>query len=70
MTKVFLRQGESIENLLKRFRKKVTRDRVLSEAKKKRYFVSKSEQRRIAKRKAQRRERRRKWRLERRRRDY
>ena len=52
MTKVFLRQGESIENLLKRFRKRVTRDRVLSEAKKKRYFVSKSEQRRIAKRKA------------------
>ena len=61
MTKVFLRQGESSENLLKRFRKKVTRDRVLSEAKKKRYFVSKSEQRRIAKRKAQRKERRRRW---------
>jgi small subunit ribosomal protein S21 len=61
MTKVYLRQGESPENLLKRFRKKVIRDRVLSEAKKKRYFVSKSEQRRMAKRKAQRRERRRQW---------
>jgi small subunit ribosomal protein S21 len=61
MTKVYLRQGESPENLLKRFRKKVTRDRVLSEAKKRRYFVSKSEQRRIAKRKAQRKERRRRW---------
>jgi small subunit ribosomal protein S21 len=61
VTKVFARQGESIENLLKRFRKKVTRDRILSEAKRKRYFVSKSEQRRIDKRKAQRKERRRRW---------
>ena len=66
MTKVYLRQGESIENLLKRFRKTVTRDRILSEAKKKRYFVSKSEQRRLAKRKAQRKERRRQWKLQRR----
>jgi ribosomal protein S21 len=48
--------------LLKRFRKKVTRDRVLSDAKKKRYFVSKSEPRRIALRKAKRRERKRLWR--------
>jgi small subunit ribosomal protein S21 len=61
VTKVFARQGESIENLLKRFRKKVTGDRILSEAKRKRYFVSKSEQRRIDKRKAQRKERRRRW---------
>jgi small subunit ribosomal protein S21 len=66
MTKVYLRKGESPENLLKRFRKKVTRDRILSEAKKKRYFVSKSEQRRMAKRKAQRRERRRRWKAQRR----
>ena len=65
MTKVFLRQGESPESLLRRFRKKVIRDRVLSEAKKKRYFVSKSEQRRIAKRKALRKERRRQWKLQR-----
>ena len=64
MTKVVLRPGESPENLLKRFRKRVTRDRILSEVKKKRYFVSKSEQRRIAKRKAQRRERRRRWKQE------
>ncbi len=61
MTKVRLREGESQESLLKRFRKKVSRDRVLSEAKKKRYFVSKSEQKRIARRKAIRRERRRRW---------
>jgi small subunit ribosomal protein S21 len=57
-----LRPGESQESLLRRFRKKVTRDRILSDAKKKRYFVSKSEQRRIALRKARRRERKRMWR--------
>jgi small subunit ribosomal protein S21 len=51
--------------LLKRFRKKVTRDKVLSEARKRRFFMSKSEQRRIALRKAIRRERRRKWKQER-----
>jgi small subunit ribosomal protein S21 len=66
MTKVVLRQGESPESLLRRFRKKVSRDRVLSEAKKKRFFVSKSEQRRIARRKAERRERRRRWKQQRR----
>jgi small subunit ribosomal protein S21 len=48
--------------LLRRFRKKVARDRILSEAKRKRYFVSKSEERRIAQRKAMRRERKRLWR--------
>ena len=56
MTRVELRSGESQESLLERFRKKVTRDKVLSEARytkgtkgrKKRFFVSKSEQRRIA----------------------
>ena len=67
MTKVTARRGESTESLLKRFRKKVIRDRVLTEAKRKRFFVSKSEQRRIALRKAIRRERKRQWKLERRR---
>jgi hypothetical protein len=38
----------------------------LSDVKKKRFFVSKSEQRRIAQRKAIRRERRRRWRMNRR----
>jgi small subunit ribosomal protein S21 len=66
MTKVWLRSGESPESLLKRFRKKVIRDRVLSDAKKKRFFVSKSEQRRIAQRKAVRRDRKRQWRIKRR----
>ena len=63
---VKLRPGESQENLLKRFRNKVTKSRVLSDARKKRWFVSKSEQRRIAKRKgirkAKKRERKRAWR--------
>jgi ribosomal protein S21 len=59
MTQVVRRPGESFEDLLKRFRKKVSRSRILSEAKKHRYFVSNSEKRRIALRKAIRRERRR-----------
>jgi len=66
MTTVVLRSGESQESLLRRFRKKVTKDRILSDAKKKRFFVSKSEQRRIARRKAIRRERKRQWRQRRR----
>jgi small subunit ribosomal protein S21 len=66
MTRVVRRDGESPESLLKRFRKRVTRDRILSDAKKKRWFVSKSEQRRIALRKAKRRERKRLWKQRRR----
>lgn len=64
MTEVVLRPGESQESLLRRFRKSVTRDRILSDVKKKRFFVSKSEQKRIARRKAVRRERKRQWRLQ------
>ena len=66
MTKVVLRSGESQASLLKRFRKNADGDRVLSDARKKRYLVSKSEQRRIALRKARRRERKRLWRQRRR----
>jgi len=65
VTKVVNREGESPEGLLKRFRKRVTQDGILSTVKKKRFFVSKSEQRRMARRKAIRRERRRQWREER-----
>jgi small subunit ribosomal protein S21 len=68
MTQVIRQEGESIEHLLKRFRKQVIRDKIMSDVKKKRFFVSDSEKRRLALRKAKRRERRRKWRLERRRR--
>lgn len=66
MTSVVLKPGESQESLLRRFRKKVIRDRILSTVKKKRYFVSKSEQRRIARRKAENRERKRQRREKRR----
>jgi small subunit ribosomal protein S21 len=59
MTSVVLRSGESQESLLRRFRRKVQKARILSEARKKRFFMSDSEKRRIAKRKAIRRERRR-----------
>ena len=54
-----LRPGESQAQLLKRFRKEVQKARILSTARKKRYFVSNSRERRIAERKAKRRERRR-----------
>jgi small subunit ribosomal protein S21 len=66
LTRVYLQDGESQESLLRRFRKRVTRDGILSTVKRKRFFVSKSEQRRLAHRKAIRRERRRQWRERRR----
>jgi small subunit ribosomal protein S21 len=56
---VKLRRGESPSSLLKRFRKKVAKARILSEAKRKRHFTSNSEKKRIARRKAARRQRRR-----------
>lgn len=52
---VTLRNGESQDQLLKRFRKKVVKSGVLSTIRNKRWFVSKSEQRRIDKKKAARR---------------
>ena len=52
MATVDLRPGESQEQLLKRFRKEVTRTRVLSTARKKRWFTPPSEVRRIQKQKA------------------
>ncbi len=55
---VELRPGESQEGLLKRFRKDVVRDRILSTYRKKRWFVSKSEDRRLAKQRAARKARR------------
>jgi len=66
LTRVVLRPGESQESLLRRFRKKVTQDRILSDVKKKRFFVSKSEKRRRARLKAMRRERQRRRREQRR----
>ena len=55
---VVLRSGESQESLLKRFRKEVADSRVLSTFRKKRGFVSKSEEKRKAKQRAARKARR------------
>jgi small subunit ribosomal protein S21 len=52
MARVVLRPNETQESLLRRFRKAVVRDRVLSEVRKRRWFMSPSEQRRLAKKKA------------------
>ena len=49
---VTLRPNESQEQLLKRFRKKVAKSGILSTVRRKRWFVSKSELRRIQKKKA------------------
>jgi small subunit ribosomal protein S21 len=56
---VVLRQNESQDQLLKRFRKKVAKSGILSTVRRKRWFVSKSELRRIQKKKAIRRYKRR-----------
>jgi len=55
---VELRPGESQEALLKRFRKEVVKGRILSTYRKKRWFISKSENRRLAKQRAARKARR------------
>jgi len=52
---VTLRPNESQDQLLKRFRKKVAKSGILSTVRRKRWFVSKSELRRINKKKAVRR---------------
>ncbi|MBN1975994.1 MAG: 30S ribosomal protein S21 [Anaerolineae bacterium] len=67
MARVTLKPGESQDSLLRRFRKKVTRERILSDVKKKRFFMKKSEERRRAYRKAVRKEQ---QRLRRERRQY
>lgn len=58
MSNVKLRPGESQEQLLKRFRKSIAKDGLLSTVRRKRWHVSKSELRRIQKKKAIRRARR------------
>ena len=52
MTTVVLRPNESQDMLLKRFRKKVAKSGILSTVRRKRWFVSKSELRRIQRKKA------------------
>ncbi len=55
MTLVMLRSNESQDQLLKRFRKKVVKSGVLSTVRRKRWFVSKSETRRMEEKKSARR---------------
>jgi small subunit ribosomal protein S21 len=52
MAIVVLRSNESQDQLLKRFRKKVVKSGVLSTVRRKRWFISKSELRRVEKKKA------------------
>jgi len=52
MATVILRPNESQEQLLKRFRKKVAKSGILSVVRRKRWFISKSELRRIQRKKA------------------
>ena len=59
MASVNLRNGESQDSLLKRFRKKIVKSGILSTIRDKRWFVSKSESRRMEKKKAIRRMKRR-----------
>lgn len=59
MVRVELRSNESQEKLLRRFRKKVIKSRVLTDVRRKRWFVSKGELRRLNKEKAIRRHKRR-----------
>lgn len=55
MPKVELRPGESPEQLLRRFKKEVMKSKVLSDVRRKRWFISKSELKRIERKKAVRR---------------
>ena len=59
MTRVELRANETQQHLFVRFRKKVAKSGILRDVRRKRWFVSKSELRRIAKKKAIRRNNRR-----------
>jgi small subunit ribosomal protein S21 len=58
LPKVELRHNESQEQLLRRFRKEVMKSKVLADVRRKRWFVSKSEVKRIKMKKAARRQRR------------
>jgi len=61
LTTVTVKPNESQEQLFRRFRKRVAKSGVLSTVRRKRWFVSKSELRRINKKKAIRRMKRRNY---------
>jgi small subunit ribosomal protein S21 len=54
---VSLREGESFDSLLRRFNKEVMNGGILKDVRKRRWFVSKGEQRRVEERKGRRRAR-------------
>jgi len=56
LVKVMKRNNESTQQLIRRFRKVVSQSGKLSTLRKKRWFISNSEERRIAKKKAIRRQ--------------
>jgi small subunit ribosomal protein S21 len=62
LVRVELRQNESQRKLMKRFRKSVARSGKLKEVRRRRWYISKGEQRRLAKKKAIRRKKLRKTR--------
>ena len=59
MSKVELQPDETAENLLRRFRKKVSESGILRDVRRRRWYMSPSEIRRLEKKKAMRRVRRR-----------
>jgi len=59
LARVKIRNGESQDKLLRRFRKAVIRSGVLSEVRKRRWYVSKNEKRRMDRKKAIRRQKKR-----------
>jgi small subunit ribosomal protein S21 len=61
VTTVVLRPNESQDSMLRRFRKKVVKSGVLSTVRRKRWFVSKSEMRRVEQNKSMRRVKRRQF---------
>ena len=52
MSKVTLKKGETQQQLMRRFKKKVIASKVLGEVRKRRWFVSRTEQRREDKKSA------------------
>jgi len=63
---VYLQPGEHQDNLLRRFRKEVAMEGILSTLRRRRWFVSRGEERRMAKKRGIRRARKRQLRTERR----
>lgn len=49
---VKLKKGESVERLIKRFKKKVTKEKILEQCKDKMFFTKKSDRKRLERKKA------------------